>query len=236
MIWATVISRSHFFWLTDRASSFLAAKNIINLISAWPFGDGHVQSCLLGCWKRVFAVTSVFSLQSTVSLCFGSFCSPRPNLRLVQISLDSLLLPSNPLMKRASCLLLVLEADVVLHRTNQLHLLWNQWLGHGLELLWCWIICHGNKLRSFCHFEVVPKYCISDSCVDNEGYFSSKGFLPTVVDIVIIWIKFFHNCPFLVHWFLRCPMFNLAISCLTTSNLPWFMDLTFQVLIQYCSL
>ena len=31
-------------------------------------------------------------------------------------------------------------------------------------------------------------------------------------------------------------MFNLAISCLTTSNLPWFMDLTFQVPIQYCSL
>ena len=25
-------------------------------------------------------------------------------------------------------------------------------------------------------------------------------------------------------------MFTLAISCLTTSNLPWFMDLTFQVL------
>ena len=32
------------------------------------------------------------------------------------------------------------------------------------------------------------------------------------------------------------PMFTLAISCLTTSNLPWFMDLTFQVPIQYCSL
>ena len=31
-------------------------------------------------------------------------------------------------------------------------------------------------------------------------------------------------------------MFTLAISCLTTSNLPWFMDLTFQVLMQYCSL
>ena len=31
-------------------------------------------------------------------------------------------------------------------------------------------------------------------------------------------------------------MFTLAISCLTTSNLPWFMDLTFQVLVQYCSL
>ena len=31
-------------------------------------------------------------------------------------------------------------------------------------------------------------------------------------------------------------MFTLAISCLTTSNLPWFMDLTFQVPVQCCSL
>ena len=31
-------------------------------------------------------------------------------------------------------------------------------------------------------------------------------------------------------------MFTLAIFCLTTSNLPWFMDLTFQVPVQYCSL
>ena len=30
--------------------------------------------------------------------------------------------------------------------------------------------------------------------------------------------------------------FTLAISCLTTSNLPWFMDLTFQFPMQYCSL
>ena len=32
-----------------------------------------------------------------------------------------------------------------------------------------------------------PKYCMSDSFVDYEGYsISSKGFLPTIVDIVII--------------------------------------------------
>ena len=31
-------------------------------------------------------------------------------------------------------------------------------------------------------------------------------------------------------------MFTLAIACLTTSNLPWFMDLTFHVPMQYCSL
>ena len=29
-------------------------------------------------------------------------------------------------------------------------------------------------------------------------------------------------------------LFTLAISSLTTSNLPWLMDLTFQVPVQYC--
>ena len=30
--------------------------------------------------------------------------------------------------------------------------------------------------------------------------------------------------------------FTLVISCLTTSSLPWFMDLIFEVPMQYCSL
>ena len=30
-------------------------------------------------------------------------------------------------------------------------------------------------------------------------------------------------------------MFPLAITCLITSSLPWFVDLTFQVPMQYCS-
>ena len=34
----------------------------------------------------------------------------------------------------------------------------------------------------------------------------------------------------------KMSMFTLSISCLTTSNLPWFMDLTFQVPMQSCSL
>ena len=35
----------------------------------------------------------------------------------------------------------------------------------------------------------------------------------------------------------RMSMFSLAIWCMTTSsNLPWFMDLTFQVPMQHCSL
>ena len=47
--------------------------------------------------------------------------------------------------------------------------------------------------------------------IDHEGYsIAAKGFLPTVVDTIIIWIKFAlcingHSCPLsLVHWFLRC--------------------------------
>ena len=34
----------------------------------------------------------------------------------------------------------------------------------------------------------------------------------------------------------KISVFTLAISCLTSSNLPWFLDLTLQVLMQYCSL
>ena len=36
-------------------------------------------------------------------------------------------------------------------------------------------------------FEIASMYCISDSFVDYDGYsISSKGFLPTVVDIMVI--------------------------------------------------
>ena len=58
--------------------------------------------------------------------------------------------------------------------------------------------------------------------------------MATVVDIMVIYIKFAH----LVHFsslIRRMSTFTLAISCLTTSNLPLFMDLTFQVPMQCCS-
>ena len=85
-------------------------------------------------------------------------------------------------------------------------------------------------------FEIVPMYCISDSLVAVEGYsISSKVFLSTVVGIMIIWIKFACSCPF-YSLIPKISMFALAISCLTISNLPWFMVLTFQTPMQYCSL
>ena len=39
----------------------------------------------------------------------------------------------------------------------------------------------------------IAQHCISDSYIDYEGYsIPSKGFLPTEVDIIVIWIKFTH--------------------------------------------
>ena len=48
------------------------------------------------------------------------------------------------------------------------------------------MVCLGNEQRSVV-FEIASKYCISDSLVDHDGYsISSKGFLTTVVDIIVI--------------------------------------------------
>ena len=49
-----------------------------------------------------------------------------------------------------------------------------------------WFVLETNRDHSVI-FEIAPKYCILDSFVDYEGYsISSKGFLPTVVDIMVI--------------------------------------------------
>ena len=46
-------------------------------------------------------------------------------------------------------------------------------------------------------FEIAPKYCILESFVDYEGYYiSSKDFLSTEVDLMVIWIKFTYSGPF----------------------------------------
>ena len=66
-------------------------------------------------------------------------------------------------------------------------LLWHYWLGIGLEYQDIeWFSLETNRDHSV-NFEIVSKYCISDSLVDFDGYsISSKGFLPTVVDIMVI--------------------------------------------------
>ena len=83
--------------------------------------------------------------------------------------------------------MLVLKGLVVLHRTVQLQLL--QRTGWGIDLDYHdieWFALETNRDHSV-DFEIASKYCISDSFVAHHGYFiSSEGFLPAVVDIMVI--------------------------------------------------
>ena len=61
--------------------------------------------------------------------------------------------------------------------------------GQGTDLDYChteWFALEMNRDDSVV-FEIASKYCISDSFVYHDGYsIFSKGFLPTVVDIMVI--------------------------------------------------
>ena len=83
--------------------------------------------------------------------------------------------------------MLVLEGLVSLHRTIQLQLL--QHTSWVINFDYCdteWFTLETNREHSVI-FETASKYCISDSFVDHDGYsISSKEFLPTIVDTVVI--------------------------------------------------
>ena len=62
-------------------------------------------------------------------------------------------------------------------------------MGWGIDLDYCdteWFVLEISIGHSVV-FEIASKYCISDFFVDHDAYsISSKGFLPTVVDIMVI--------------------------------------------------
>ena len=61
-------------------------------------------------------------------------------------------------------------------------LIWADLNYHDIE----WFALEMNRDHSVV-FEIASKYCISDSFVDYDGYsISSEGFLPIVVDIMVI--------------------------------------------------
>ena len=83
--------------------------------------------------------------------------------------------------------MLVLKGLVGLHRTIQLQLF--SVTGWSTDLDYCdieWFALEMNRDHSVV-FEIASTFCISDSFVDHHGYvISSEGFLPTVVDIMVI--------------------------------------------------
>ena len=80
--------------------------------------------------------------------------------------------------------MLVPEGLVGLHRIVLLQLLQHYWWGIDLDIEW--FALETNRDHSVV-FETAPNYCILDSFVNYDGYsISSKGFLPTVVSIMVI--------------------------------------------------
>ena len=184
MIWAKLTFQFCFCCLY-RASQSLEANNIINLISVLTiWGCPCVASSLLlleegVCYDQCILLAKLlafallhFVLQAKLT-CYS---------RYLLTSFFCIPVPYNE--KYIFWGMLVLEGLVHLHRTIQLQLLQHYWLGHRLGLPCYWT-------------EIASKYCISDSFVDYDGYsISSKGFLPTVVDIMVSWVKFTHCSPF----------------------------------------
>ena len=83
--------------------------------------------------------------------------------------------------------MLVLKGLVGLHKTVQLSFF--SVTGLGIDLDYCdieWFALEMNRDHSVV-FETASKHCISDSFVDHDGYsISPKGFLSTIVDIMVI--------------------------------------------------
>ena len=83
--------------------------------------------------------------------------------------------------------MLVLEILVGLHEPFNFSFL--SITGKGIALDYCdteWFALEMNRDYSVI-FEIALKYCISDSFVECDGYsISLEGFLPTVVDIMVI--------------------------------------------------
>ena len=148
----------------------------------------RVFSCVVG---RGCLLWSVCSLGKTL-LAFAllHFCISRPNLPATPgISWLPTFAFQSPMMKRTSFLVLVLEDLIGLHRTVQAWLLQN-W---GIDLDYSdteWFSLETNRNLSVI-FETVPAYHILDSLVDYESHsIFTKEFLPTVVAVMVIWIKF----------------------------------------------
>ena len=152
------------------------------------------QSCV--CWldraSPSLAAKNIINLISVLhSVLQGQICP------LLQVFLDLFCIPV-PLMKRTSFWGVSSKRSC---RSSQNHstLASSAITSRHIDLDYCdmeWFALETNRDHSVI-FEIASKYCISDSFVDHNGYsISSEGFLPTAVDIMVIWVKFTHSSPF----------------------------------------
>ena len=143
IIWATISSRSCFCWLY-RASPFLAAENIINLISVstiwWcPCVESSLVLLEEGvCYDQCILLAEAFALLHSVLQ--GQIC-------LLGVSWLPTFAFQPSIMKRTSFWGIGYRRSC---RTVQLQLLQWYWSGYRLGLLWFWMVCLGNEQREWC--------------------------------------------------------------------------------------
>ena len=133
-------------------------------------------------------MTSAFSWQNYIRLCPAPFCSPGPNLPVTPGILTSYFCILVPYDEKSIIFWYqfqkVLEVIIELFNFSFFSI-----SGWGIDLDYCdieWFALEMNRDHSVI-FEIVSKYCISDSFVDYDGYtISSKEFLPTIVDVMVI--------------------------------------------------
>ena len=102
MVCATVSSQSCFCWLY-RASSLLAAKNIINLILVLTIWWCPCVESSLVLLEEGVCYDQCVLLANSISLCPALFCTPRPNLPVTPgVSWFATFAFQSPIMKRTS--------------------------------------------------------------------------------------------------------------------------------------
>ena len=185
----------------------------------------RVVPCVVG---RGCLLWPMCSLEETL-LAFAllHFILQRPNLPVtLDILTSCLCIPIPWWWKGHLFLVLALEGLIGLHRTGNISFFGI--IGWGTELNYCDVelfALETNRDHSVV-FEIPSKYCISNSFVDCESY--DYPFL--LRDSCLYkWIEWSSesNLPIAIHLSSLIPkmlIFTLAISCLTMSSLPWFID------------
>ena len=207
--------------------------------------------CLSGCYWRRYLKGSAYVIlacqspvlkwsepqphknKNSVNICPASFCTPRPNLSVILgISWRPTSAFQSPMMKRPSfsCLL----QEILWFFMEFFYCSLFGISDSGMDLDYCdseWFALKMNWYHSVI-LEITLKYCI----LYCEGYsISSKGFLPKVVDRLVIWIKFAHShsCPFYFTYSCDvdvyfCYLFDhIQFTLIHGTNVPGFYAISF---------
>ena len=198
MIWVTVSSSSYFCWLY-RTSPSSAAKNIINWFQYWESDDSSCVKLSLALLVKGVCYDQRVLLTKLLAFALLHFTLQGQTCLLCQVRLHFLPLHSNSLQWKMTSVSGVNSRMlyVFIYLVNFSFFGINEW---SIELDYCdveWFALEMNWDHPVAFESLYARTAFSISFVNYEGYSNfSKGFLPTVVDIMVIWIELAHSHPF----------------------------------------